>query len=91
MLKEIRAIIVFNVALALFYCWYNFFMWAEFNSHEFVKSHWDILSVWVTLGPGVKGIVIMFNVPFWLFWVSMAVNMYYIVKLQKSKETQKQP
>jgi hypothetical protein len=82
---------VFNVALALFYCWYTFYMWAGLNNLGYVMSRWNPFYVFVDFGPGVKGIVTILNVPFWLFWVSMAVNMYYIVKLQKSKETQKQP
>ena len=54
-----------------------------------------IVSMWGEVVDGkiyrADGMGIMPNFPFWLFFLSTAVNMYFITKLQRSKETKQTP
>ncbi len=36
---------------------------------------------------GIGGDVLMLNFPFWLFLIAIAMNLYFLFRLQKSKET----
>jgi predicted RND superfamily exporter protein len=40
---------------------------------------------------GIGSDVLMLNVPFWLFFIAIAVNLYFIFRLQRSKETKQNP
>jgi hypothetical protein len=60
----------------------------------FVVSHWNPISIIYTHAQytngeflTASGEFLLLNFPFWLFFVAIAVNLYFIAKLAKSKVT----
>ena len=94
MSKQFKLIILANVMLALLYVVSSYIIYVDINQW----SKWNIASIWTPIlvtpyhipnTPQVQMPVgSAWNLPFMLFWVILAVNLYFIIKLQKSKETQ---
>ncbi len=89
-----ETMITVNVILALFFVFSNIFLWLTVNNYVRygLAMEWSPLTihpVFITevhslpLGIGVS----QFNIPFWLFWVIFMVNIGFIIKLGKNKET----
>ena len=93
MLRIAKYAIVINIFLSLLFVMSSYFIWTEVNQW----SAWNVASKWspilitayhipdtpqvqMPMGP-------LWNFPFILFWVILVVNLYYIVTLQRSKET----
>ena len=94
---KLRTVIIVNVFLILFFVYSNYGIWSEFNSQgglgtsglgpvwiERAVSGAFIDGQWIAIG----GSIMILNWPFWLFFISTAVNLYFIVKLVKSKQNQ---
>jgi hypothetical protein len=86
LLKQLRIIIATNILLVLVYIWGNYIIWAEFSSYPTSERFvvYNAFSIIDSIA-GTNGITVITNFPFWLFFVAIAVNVYFIVRLQKSK------
>jgi len=89
MLRQLKVIILVNVVIAVFFCYFNWANWTLLNDEEVglpIHSEWG--PVWINVGPkpfGPPYTTVMFpNYPLMLFWLSTIINLYFIIKLQKS-------
>ncbi len=90
-----------NVLLILLFVYANYAIWEVINFHRAVNyflAHGNGITgepQTVTSGPffiynhgvDMNGGTSMFNSPFWIFFVAIAVNIYFMFKLQKTNET----
>jgi hypothetical protein len=91
MLKLVKIAIVTNIALSLLFVLSNYFIWTNLNQW----TRWNIASIWSPILieayriPDMSTVQMpvgpLWNVPFLLFWIMLAVNLYFILKLQRSK------
>ena len=98
MLKKLAPIVVVNVAIVCLFVLSSYTLVAEFNSYPdgLFYVNWNPLGS-VTInhaGAFVNGhympvgaVTSSIDFPFWLFFVSTAVNMVFIVKLIKDQKT----
>jgi len=91
MLKLVKyEMIVTNVVLGLLFVCSNLYVWNRVNTSldAGMGSQWSAFQI--TLYPismnAMSPAVPVNNFPFWLFWVTIAINMYFIIRLQNSKE-----
>jgi len=101
MLKKLATIAVINAVIAGLFVLTSYNLAAEFNGYpqDLLSVHWDFFG-WITVnhaGSLVNGdfmpvgaTSLHLDFPFWLFFVSTAVNLSFIVKLLKDQETKKQ-
>ena len=97
MLKIAKYAIAANVLLGLLFILSSYFIWVEVDRW----TMWNIASKWsptlitayrIPNAPTVLMLVgPLLNFPFILFWVMLAVNLYFIIRLQRSKETKSNP
>jgi hypothetical protein len=94
MLKIAKYAIVVNLTIALLFVYSNFSLWNSVNAEYpyLIASHWSPLGISAPhyiISDGsfavVQTIYLYFNTPFWIFWILMAVNLFFIVKLTKTK------
>jgi hypothetical protein len=94
MRKIVRYAIVINILLALLFIYSNYTLWnlVNGNNNYFINSHWSPLGISAphyTYSNGTLSIVqtvyLYWNTPFWIFWVLLIANLYFILKI--SKET----
>ena len=92
MLKIVKYAIVINVLLAFLFIYSNFTLWNLVNSYDniLVISHWSPLGISAPhykYSNGslaiVQTVYFYWNTPFWIFWVLLIVNLYFIVRLTK--------
>ena len=97
LLKKLRNIVLLNAILIIFFVWTSYGIANEFNSspNDLLYVNWNFfgMSFITHAGTLVNGNYVgigatndFFDFPFWLFFVSIAVNMSYIVKLLKEQE-----
>jgi len=96
---KLRSIIIVNVVLILLFVVTNYGMWSMVDIHPILGNTVMnplnvIVSMWGDVVDGeiyrVGGIRIMPNFPFWLFFISTAVNLYFISRLIKQSRSNKQ-
>jgi hypothetical protein len=94
MQTQAKLMIVFNLLFGLMYAFSSFQLWDYVNSwlHISIASRWSAFNVHFTfVGSGMPPPMAKFydqlNAPFILFWVILAINLYFIFRLQRSKET----
>ena len=90
---QLKIVIFVNVLLSLLFVVSNCSIWVEVKQW----SLWNIASVWSPIyitpyripnTPQVQmPILPLWNIPFALFWVAMAVNLYFVVRLLRTKKT----
>ena len=94
-----RSIIIVNVVLVLLFVASNFVVWDAVDIHPVLGNTVMnpinvIVSMWGTVVDGnierVDGMSILPNLPFWIFFVALAVNLYFIFKLSKKQQIQTQ-
>ncbi len=100
MLRQLKTVIIVNFLLILFFVSVNYGIWNEFSSHIEALGFTRMGPVWIehTLSGaffngnwvGIGGTVMMLNWPFWLFFISTAVNLYFIVRLSKRNVDKKE-
>jgi hypothetical protein len=93
MLRKILPVITVNVLLVLLFIYFNYSIWTEVNGSNgilLIASHWGPIGISAphySYFNGVLnqslGIYWYYNFPYWLFFVSTAVNLYFIAKLQE--------
>ena len=100
MSKQFKQMIFVNILLILLFLIANYAMWNIVDIYPILGNTIMnpinvIVSMWGEVVDGkiyrADGMGIMPNFPFWLFFLSTAVNMYFITKLQRSKETKQTP
>ena len=96
MSKQFKLMIMVNALLIFLFLIANYALWNMVNSnthlgHTVMNPLNVIESMWGDVVDGeiyrIDGMGIMPNFPFWLFFVAIAVNMYFIFRLQRTKET----
>jgi hypothetical protein len=99
MTKKLMPIIVtVNTILVLLFVVTNYTVWEELNSEPTMlryvnfgpfmiqDSHAGTIINGTQWSP-VNGIVLMQNVPFWLFFIAIGVNLIFIIILAKNKQS----
>ena len=95
--RIVKSAVAANLILALIFLYTSFSLWNSVNagSPYLIASHWSPLGIiashyvlnengFVTLSQTLYS---YFNTPFWIFWVMVMANLYFIFKLQSSKDT----
>ena len=100
MLRQLKVILVANIVIVVLFCYFNYGNWALLNDERVglpIKSEWG--PIWIHVSPRVSMIprepnqmpdftsVLFPNYPLMLFVLSTILNLYFIMKLQKSKQT----
>jgi hypothetical protein len=96
--KQFKLMILVNILLSLLFFFSNFSIWAELNSDPTVLRSVVFTPFSITDSHAgsvvngnqfipLSGIVGMLNFPFLLFFIAIAVNISFIFRLQRSKET----
>jgi hypothetical protein len=94
--KQLKLMVLANVFLSLLYVYTNYTIWTALSEPTawFYWFHYNALSidyrkVFIINGQmeGFNGNFDLPNFPFLLFFRAIAVNMYFIYSLQRSKET----
>jgi hypothetical protein len=98
--KLAKIALITNLILVLFFVYANFLVWDVFNGNNVLHrtvfaTHWGfnnyILTFYDYLPDGsvamVNGIFIYPNYPIYLFFVAIAVNLFFIYKLSKKQPT----
>jgi hypothetical protein len=91
MYKQLKLMIFVNALLGLLYAFFSFSLWDDVNRlfNLGYGTQWSVLKV--TAFPIAESIHMvpvqqMNNIPFWIFWIMFAANLYFIIKLERSKE-----
>jgi len=88
--------IVANLLLALAFIYSNYSLWNFVNAEYpfLVASHWSPLGIVAPHYQYTEGNIsliqtpfLAFNFPFWIFWTVLAINLVFIIKLGRNKET----
>ena len=91
---RLRSIIIVNAVLILLFVASNYGIWDMVNSnthlgHTSMNAINIVESMWGDVIDGnierINGLSILPNLPFWLFFVTVAVNLYFIFKLSKKQ------
>ena len=102
MWRKLAPIITVNVLLGLTFILSNYDLWDFAQSSTGLVQLVQFDPFWIRtiqLGALVNGQIMpvnavtapYFNLPFWTFFVTIAVNMFFIYRLQRSKETKQSP
>jgi len=92
--------IAVNLLLALVFVYSNFSIWDLVNAEYpyLIASHWSPLGISaphyvITDGSIaiVQTVFLYFNTPFWIFWVLLAVNLFFILMISKEAMKHRQP
>jgi hypothetical protein len=95
MLKILKYAIVTNLLLAILFLYSNFALWNLVNTNNprlLITDNWNPLIVATRQYNYVEGIFSMdqtvnsyINTPFWIFFVALGINLYFIYRLSKQK------
>jgi hypothetical protein len=83
--------ILINVFLGVLFVFSNYTIWNKVNADNYSSPYWNpmvISYVYRNYSHGelvYDGLVFISNYPFWVFWVSMIVNILFGIMLLKSK------
>jgi choline-glycine betaine transporter len=96
MRKIVKYAIVVNIILALVFVYSNFSLWNFVNAEYpfLVASHWSPLGIvaphYLYTDGNISQIqtpFLAFNYPFWIFWIMLAINLVFIIKFGRERET----
>lgn len=89
---KIRNIVLVNAFLGLLYLLSDYENWQLVNNwfYNGVRgSTWVVIIIIPHLEPNFPGVLIsILNIPLVLFFLLIMVNLYFIIKLQKSKDVE---
>ena len=101
MLRQLRAIIIVNIIIVLLFVYADYNIGNIFNRYpdSLYSINWSPFLIQYNLaGSFVNGNWVavgalgeLINFPFWLFFVSTAVNLFFIARIVREKETQQKP
>ena len=89
--------LVVNAIVALLFAYSNFSLWSLVNTEYpyLIASHWSPLGIsaphYIINDSSisiVQTLYLYFNTPFWIFWVLLAVDLFFIVILAKKPSKQ---
>lgn len=83
--RQLMLMVLVNVALGLLFIFGNAFVWMVSNGCIVFSN---LLWIQATSPDNMLGFVMVPNYPFVFFWFSTIVNLYFITKLQRGKETE---
>ncbi len=100
MLKKLSIILAVNAIFTLLFVWTSYAIASNFSKYpnELVMVRWNFFGFFDIYHAGslVNGDLVAtgahyltFDFPFWLFFVSTAVNLFLIIILLREKETKK--
>ena len=84
--------VVFNLIIGLVFIYSNLTLWNSVNAESpyLIASHWSPLGIVAThyiMNDGslsmVQTLFLYFNSPFWIFFIAIAVNLYFIYRMSK--------
>ena len=75
-------LVLFNVVVSIFFLVFNIFLWLP-SPYGMAMTPFTIELFGPWFGPGI----FIPNFLFWLFWLSTGVNLCFIIKYQRRKET----
>jgi len=81
MSRQLKLIIVANALISLIFLVFNVLLWGNYYYLYLYPFHIHVQ------GPWFGDPIILPNLLFWLFWLSTGVNLYFIIRLQGSKES----
>jgi hypothetical protein len=91
--RKLILMIAVNVVLALLYVISSYALWSSINEWgNVVKVNWSPLYVTpipagsIAYYVGSTPPTQLLNIPFLLFWVMFATNLFFIIRLYRSKE-----
>jgi hypothetical protein len=88
MYRQAKMMILVNVLLILFFVLANYFVYVSVNREGYFTRSWNPLVFTTDTYAVVPApYTIVANLPFYIFWITIAVNTYFIIILQKGKET----
>ena len=102
MLKQSKTIvllvILFNVMFSVLFVFSNYYIWDSLKEYPYTTATWSPIMVSYVPRLFENGELISLqtikeipNFPFWLFFISTAVNLFFIIILLKSKEAYLEP
>jgi hypothetical protein len=102
MLKKLSIILAVNAIIVLFFVWTSYSIASNFSNYpnELVMVHWNFFGYFDIYHAGglVNGTFVatgahdlFIDFPFWLFFVSTAANLLFIIILLRQKETKQKP
>ena len=89
--------LVVNAIVALLFAYSNFSLWSLVNTEYpyLIASHWSPLGIsaphYIINDSSisiVQTLYLYFNTPFWIFWVLLTVDLFFIVILAKKPSKQ---
>jgi hypothetical protein len=92
MSKQFKLMFLVNVVLGLLFAYSNYYIWNVLNNIRglsFGYTNWSALLIQVDTGMGFLTPII--NFPFIIFWVLLITNLYFIYRLERSKEAKQTP
>ena len=90
--KLAKIAVVTNILLALLFVYSNFALWSLVNAEYpyLIAGHWSPLGIsaphYIINGDSiaqVQTVYLYFNTPFCIFWVLMAVNLFFILMMSR--------
>ena len=95
MLRKLGPVIIVNALLVLLFIYSSYSLWSLVNGSTntfFITSHWNPIGVTALHYDYYNGTIVQslgiyfnYNFPYWLFFVSTAVNLYFIARFAKTK------
>jgi hypothetical protein len=89
--KQLKLVFLVDALLGLLYAFFSFSLWGDVNRlfNFGYGTQWSALKV--TAFPIAESIHMvpvqqMNNIPFWIFWIMLAANLYFIIKLERNRE-----
>jgi hypothetical protein len=84
--RLIKPAFLANIVLGLPFLAANYFIWGLFDNGHFMRNMSPLTITMDTVEPVPMPPLVLFNFPFWLFWISTAVNLFFIMKLLRSEK-----
>ncbi len=90
--KWFALMILFNIVIGIVFVFSNYFVWNTVNQSSYYSTDWGPINVEIVPKPSINGeptpqiAFLIFNYPFWLFWVAMIGNLIFMTMYAKGKE-----
>ena len=94
--KIIKYAIIINIVLAFAFIYSNYSLWNFVNGNEplLITSHWGPFTIYTLHHYYIDGqlttaetVFFTSNIPFWLFWTAIAINLFFMIMLGRRKDT----
>jgi hypothetical protein len=75
-----------NIVLSLSFLIANYFIWGLFDNGRFMRDMNPLTITMDTVEAVPMPPLVFLNFPFWLFWLLIAVNLFFIIKLLRNEK-----